>query len=72
MLVDKGFVGASGVTAKAGPGHERVLETTWRTCPSWHPALELLTHRDGSVAGAAGYARLGPYLMGGAQIAAER
>jgi succinate dehydrogenase/fumarate reductase flavoprotein subunit len=130
VLVDKGFVGTSGVTATAGPGHwwvppdpklraaaiekrhqsayglaeklwaERVLETTWRTLPQLaayypfsrdgsgatyypgvrgpeymralrhyaldlgvrildhHPALELLTHRDGSAAGAAGYARL--------------
>jgi len=130
VLVDKGFVGTSGVTATAGPGHwwvppdpglraaaiekrrriafglaeqrwaERVLETTWRSLPQLaayypfsrdgtgatfyagvrgpeymralrrhaldlgvrvldhHPALELLTHRDGSVAGAAGYARL--------------
>jgi len=130
VLVDKGFVGTSGVTATAGPGHwwvppdpslraaaiekrqqaayglseriwaERVLETTWRTLPQLaayypfsrdgsgntyypgvrgpeylralrhcaldlgvrildhHPALELLTHADGAVAGAAGYARL--------------
>jgi succinate dehydrogenase/fumarate reductase flavoprotein subunit len=130
VLVDKGFVGTSGVTATAGPGHwwvppdpklraaaiekrhqaafglaeapwaERVLETTWRTLPrlaayypfsrdgtgatyypgvrgpeylralrryaldlgvrvlDHHPALELLTHRDGSAGGAAGYARL--------------
>jgi succinate dehydrogenase/fumarate reductase flavoprotein subunit len=129
-LVDKGFVGTSGVTATAGPGHwwvppdpkqrqaaiekrypssyglaekawmERVLDVTWRTLPQLapyyafsldgqgetyypgvrgpeylralrafalasgvrildhHPALELLTHQDGSVAGAAGYARL--------------
>jgi succinate dehydrogenase/fumarate reductase flavoprotein subunit len=130
ILVDKGFVGTSGVTATAGPGHwwvppdpklraaaiekrhqsafglaekpwaERVLETTWRSLPQLaayypfsrdgsgntyyagvrgpeylralrccaldlgvrildhHPALELLTHADGAVAGAAGYARL--------------
>jgi len=130
ILVDKGFVGTSGVTATAGPGHwwvppdptlraaaiekrqqtafglaekiwaERVLETTWRSLPrlaayypfsrdgngqtyyagvrgpeymralrhyaldvgvrilDHHPALELLTHTDGAVAGAAGYARL--------------
>ena len=130
VLVDKGFVGSSGVTATAGPGHwwvppdpalraaaidkrhqgafglaerawaERVIDTTWRSLPQLaayypfsrdgkgetyyagvrgpeymralrhyaldlgvrvldhHPALELLTHRDGSVAGAAGYARL--------------
>jgi succinate dehydrogenase/fumarate reductase flavoprotein subunit len=130
VLVDKGFVGTSGVTATAGPGHwwvppdpvlreaaiekrqqsafglsesiwaERVLETTWRMLPQLqgyypfsrdgtgkthypgvrgpeylralrqcaldlgvrvldhHPALELLTHTDGTVAGAAGYARL--------------
>jgi len=130
VLVDKGFVGTSGVTATAGPGHwwvppdaklraaaidkrqastfglaervwaERVIETTWRTLPQLaayypfskdgngetyypgvrgpeylralrnyavdlgvrvldhHPALELMTHSDGSVAGAAGYARL--------------
>jgi len=130
VLVDKGFVGTSGVTATAGPGHwwvppdpqqrqaaiekrypsshglaekswmERVLDVTWRTLPELapyyafgrdgqgqtyypgvrgpeylralrafalasgvrvldhHPALELLVHQDGSVAGAAGYARL--------------
>jgi len=130
VLADKGFVGTSGVTATAGPGHwwvppdpklraaaiekrqqsafglaekiwaERVLETTWRSLPQLaayypfsrdgtgntyypgvrgpeylralrhyaldlgvrildhHPALELLTHTDGAVAGAAGYARL--------------
>jgi succinate dehydrogenase/fumarate reductase flavoprotein subunit len=130
VLVDKGFVGSSGVTATAGPGHwwvppepglreaaiekryqtshgladrawmARIIETTWRALPriagyypfapgptgdvyypgvrgpeymralrrraedhgvnilDHHPALELLTHRDGSVAGAAGYARL--------------
>ncbi|MBI1682876.1 FAD-binding protein [Caulobacter hibisci] len=129
-LVDKGFVGTSGVTATAGPGHwwvppdpkqrqatiekrypssyglaekawmERVIDVTWRTLPQLapyyafgkdgdgntyypgvrgpeylralrayaldsgvrvldhHPALELLLHQDGSVAGAAGYARL--------------
>ena len=131
VLADKGFVGTSGVTATAGPGHwwvppdralretaikkrylasyglaekawmERIIDTTWRTLPQLapyypfsgggngktffagvrgpeyvralrhfaldsgvrildhHPALELLTHRDGSVAGATGYARLG-------------
>lgn len=130
VLVDKGFVGSSGVTAAAGPGHwwvppdpklreqaierryqssfglaekawaERVIDMTWRSLPQLapyypfgldgngdvyypgvrgpeylralrryavdlgvrildhHPALELLTHRDGSIAGAAGYARL--------------
>jgi succinate dehydrogenase/fumarate reductase flavoprotein subunit len=130
ILVDKGFVGSSGVTATAGPGHwwvppdaklreaaiekrqqaayglaetvwaERVLDFTWRSLPQLaayypfslggdgqtyyagvrgpeymralrhyaidlgvrvldhHPALELLTHQDGSAAGAAGYARL--------------
>ena len=130
VLVDKGFVGTSGVTATAGPGHwwvppdralreaaiekrhvashglaekawmERIIDTTWRVLPQLapyygfgvdgtgqtfyagvrgpeylralrrfaldsgvrildhHPALELLTHRDGSVAGAVGYARL--------------
>lgn len=130
ILVDKGFVGTSGVTATAGPGHwwvppdpeqrraaiekrypssyglaervwiERVLDVTWRTLPTLapyyafgrdgdgrtyypgvrgpeylralrayaidsgvqvldhHPALELLVHPDGAVAGAAGYARL--------------
>ncbi len=130
VLVDKGFVGTSGVTATGGPNHwwvppdpalraeaverrwrtsfglaerdwmARVIETTWRTLPQLaayypfaadgrggtyysglrgpeymralrhcardagvrildhHPALELLVHRDGSVAGAAGYARL--------------
>jgi succinate dehydrogenase/fumarate reductase flavoprotein subunit len=130
VLADKGFVGTSGVTATAGPGHwwvppepalreaaiekrwqasggladrawmERIIDTTWRTLPTLapyypfsvegsgktyyagvrgpeylralrryasasgvrildhHPALELLVHTDGSVAGAAGYARL--------------
>ena len=130
VLADKGFVGSSGVTATAGPGHwwvppdpklreaaiekrypsayglaerawiERIIDTTWRVLPQLapyypfslggdgqtyyagvrgpeylralrryaaasgvrildhHPALELLTHRDGSIAGAAGYARL--------------
>jgi len=130
VLADKGFVGTSGVTATAGPGHwwvppdpalreaaierryqtsfgladkawmARIIDTTWRTLPELaayylfaaggdgkpyyaglrgpeymralrryaahcgvrvldhHPALELLVHRDGSVAGAAGYARL--------------
>jgi len=129
-LVDKGFLGTSGVTATGGPNHwwvppdpaeraaaverrhasslglaERswmhaILETTWRNLPrlegyypfaadgsgrtyysgvrgpeymralrryaedlgvrilDHHPALELLLHQDGSVAGAAGYARL--------------
>jgi succinate dehydrogenase/fumarate reductase flavoprotein subunit len=129
-LVDKGFVGSSGVTATAGPGHwwvapdpalreaaiekrfqtsfgladrtwmARIIDTTWRELPrisrhypfatlptgevyypglrgpeymralrrtaedhgvaicDHHPALELLRRRDGSVAGAAGYARL--------------
>ena len=129
-LVDKGFVGTSGVTATAGPNHwwvppdpalrqaaierrlqtaygladpewmERIIETTWRTLPELegfypfsgdgkggvyrsgmrgpeymralrlyalargvhildhHPALELLARPDGSVGGAAGYARL--------------
>jgi succinate dehydrogenase/fumarate reductase flavoprotein subunit len=129
-LVDKGFVGTSGVTATAGPNHwwvppdpalrqaaierrlqtaygladpewmERIIETTWRTLPELegfypfsgdgkggvyrsgmrgpeymralrryalacgvrildhHPALELLGRPDGSVGGAAGYARL--------------
>lgn len=130
VLVDKGFVGTSGVTATGGPNHwwvppgdgrreaaiderharsfglaekrwmARIIETTWRTLPQLaayypfsgdgrggtyysglrgpeymralrrfalsggvrildqHPALELLVHRDGSVAGAAGYARM--------------
>jgi succinate dehydrogenase/fumarate reductase flavoprotein subunit len=130
ILVDKGFVGSSGVTAAAGPGHwwvppdpglreaaiekryqsslgladrewmARIIDTTFRELPKLtahypfapgpsgdvfypgvrgpeymralrrtaedhgvtildhHPALELLRHRDGSVAGAAGYARL--------------
>jgi succinate dehydrogenase/fumarate reductase flavoprotein subunit len=130
VLVDKGFVGTSGVTATAGPNHwwvppdpaqresaihrryqssfgladkawmARVIDTTWRRLPELaayypfsrdgaggtfysgvrgpeymrairqcatdlsvrildhHPALELLLHPDGSVAGAAGYARL--------------
>jgi succinate dehydrogenase/fumarate reductase flavoprotein subunit len=130
VLVDKGFVGSSGVTATAGPGHwwvppdpalreaaiekrfqasfgladrawmARIIDVTWRTLPQLagyypfalgptgeayypglrgpeymralrrlavgqgvtildhHPALELLLHRDGSAAGAAGYARL--------------
>lgn len=124
LLVDKGFVGTSGVTATAGPGHwwvppaardevvrkradagqglaeerwmHRILDTTWRHLPTLapdyqfgtndrgevqyralrgpeylralrqrvlaagvtildhHPALELLRHDDGSVAGARG------------------
>jgi succinate dehydrogenase/fumarate reductase flavoprotein subunit len=130
LLVDKGFVGTSGVTATGGPNHwwvapepglrdaavearyarsyglaerewmARIIDTTWRTLPELagyypfdtdgrggiyysglrgpeylralrryaratgvdirdhHPALELLLHPDGSVAGAAGYARL--------------
>ncbi|MEY4576472.1 MAG: hypothetical protein RL701_1175 [Pseudomonadota bacterium] len=129
ILVDKGYVGTSGVTATAGPGHwwvppdpaqreaavserllraygladrhwmERILETTWQTLPtlSAHypfpldqagrtyyrglrgpeylralrqqaeqasvqildhsPALELLQHDDGSIAGARGVQR---------------
>jgi succinate dehydrogenase/fumarate reductase flavoprotein subunit len=129
-LVDKGFVGTSGVTATAGPNHwwvppdpvlreaaverrlqtafgladpnwmERIIETTWRLLPQLapyypfggdgkggtyysgvrgpeymrglrlfaqalgvrildhYPALELLARPDGSVGGAAGYARL--------------
>lgn len=130
ILVDKGFVGTSGVTATAGPNHwwvppdggereaaierrykssfgladkswmAKIIDTTWQTLPQLaghyrfaadgngktyypgvrgpeymralralalqsgvrildhHPALELLLHKDGSVAGAAGYARL--------------
>lgn len=130
VLVDKGFVGTSGVTATGGPNHwwvppdpglraeaverrwqtsfglaerdwmARIIDSTWRTLPQLaphypfagdghggtyysglrgpeymralrhlareagvrildhHPALELLLHRDGSIAGAAGYARL--------------
>lgn len=130
VLVDKGFLGTSGVTATAGPNHwwvppdstqreaaierrfqssygladkgwmARIIDTTWRTLPQLashyrfaangqgetyypgvrgpeymralrglatasgvrimdhHPALELLLHTDGSVAGAAGYSRL--------------
>jgi succinate dehydrogenase/fumarate reductase flavoprotein subunit len=130
ILVDKGFVGTSGVTATGGPNHwwvapdagrreaaieeryarsygladrewmARIIDTTWRTLPELaayypfdtdgrggtyysglrgpeylralrryaratgvrildhHPALELLLHDDGSVAGAAGFARL--------------
>jgi succinate dehydrogenase/fumarate reductase flavoprotein subunit len=130
ILVDKGFVGTSGVTATGGPNHwwvppdpalraeaierryatsfgladrgwmARIIDTTWRTLPELaayypfdtdgkggtfysglrgpeylralrryaldsgvrildqHPALELLVHRDGMVAGAAGFARL--------------
>jgi succinate dehydrogenase/fumarate reductase flavoprotein subunit len=130
VLVDKGFVGTSGVTATGGPNHwwvapdthkreaaieerhgrghgladrawmARVIDTTWRKLPELagyypfagdghggtyysglrgpeymralrhyaidagvrildhHPALELLLHPDGSVAGASGYARL--------------
>jgi succinate dehydrogenase/fumarate reductase flavoprotein subunit len=130
VLVDKGFVGTSGVTATGGPNHwwvppdpnlraeaierrwqmsfglaerewmARIIDSTWRTLPQLapyypfaadgqgrtyysglrgpeymralrrcardagvrildhHPALELLLHRDGSIAGASGYARL--------------
>jgi succinate dehydrogenase/fumarate reductase flavoprotein subunit len=130
VLVDKGFVGTSGVTATGGPNHwwvppdpalraeaierrwrtsfglaerqwmARILDSTWRTLPQLapyypfaadghgrtyysglrgpeymralrhcardsgvrifdhHPALELLLHGDGSIAGASGYARL--------------
>lgn len=129
LLVDKGFVGTSGVTATGGPNHwwvppdadragavedrharsfglaerawmARVIDETWRALPSLapfypfsgdgkggtfhagvrgpeymralrrfalhcgvtildhHPALELLLHPDGSVAGAAGHARI--------------
>ena len=130
VLVDKGFVGTSGVTATGGPNHwwvppdpalraeaierrwrtsfglaerewmARIIDATFRTLPQLaayypfaadgqggiyhsglrgpeymralrqcardagvrildqHPALELLLHRDGSIAGAAGYARL--------------
>lgn len=130
VLVDKGFVGTSGVTATGGPNHwwvppdpaarreaierrmataygladpewmARIIDTTWRLLPELadhypfgsdgkggtfysgvrgpeylralralaiasgvrildhHPALELLVHPDGAVAGAAGYARL--------------
>lgn len=130
LLVDKGFVGTSGVTATGGPNHwwvapepgrreaaieerygrsfglaerawmARIIDETWRALPQLagyypfagdcrvgtfysgvrgpeymralrrfaqdagvtildhHPALELLLHADGSVAGAAGYARL--------------
>ncbi len=129
-LVDKGFVGTSGVTATGGPNHwwvppdpalretaiearyrtsfglaerewmARAIDATWRTLPQLaayyrfapdgggktyysgvrgpeyiralrryaldlgvrvldhFPALELLVHRDGGIAGAAGYARL--------------
>jgi succinate dehydrogenase/fumarate reductase flavoprotein subunit len=130
ILVDKGFVGTSGVTATAGPNHwwvppdpalreaaieqrlktafglaerdwmARIIDATWRTLPELegfypfsgdgrggiyrsgmrgpeymralrlyaqakgvrildhHPALELLARPDGSIGGAAGYARL--------------
>jgi len=130
VLVDKGFVGTSGVTATGGPNHwwvppdpslraeaierrwqlsfglaerewmARIIDATWTTLPQLaayypfatdgkgstyysglrgpeymralrhcardagvrildhHPALELLLHHDGSIAGAAGYARL--------------
>jgi succinate dehydrogenase/fumarate reductase flavoprotein subunit len=130
LLVDKGFVGTSGVTATGGPNHwwvapepgrretaieeryarsfglaerdwmARIIDETWRALPQLagyypfagdgkggtfysgvrgpeymralrrfaqdagvtildhHPALELLLHADGAVAGAAGYARL--------------
>lgn len=140
VLADKGFVGTSGVTATAGPGHwwvppgqreaaietrlesahgladkawmARVIETTWRVLPELaayysfsrdgkgetyypgvrgpeymralracaldggvrildhHPALELLVRADGSVGGAAGYARLDrrPWLIRSAGV----
>lgn len=130
ILVDKGYLGTSGVTATGGPNHwwvppdparrgaaiderlgrafglaerdwmARVIDVTWRTLPELapyyafggdgrggtyysglrgpeymrglrryatalgvrildhHPALELLLHSDGAVAGAAGYARI--------------
>lgn len=130
VLIDKGFVGTSGVTATGGPNHwwvapepgrreaaveeryqksfglaerdwmARIIDETWRHLPTLrvhypfagdgkggifysgvrgpeymralrrfaidagvtildhHPALELLVHGDGSVAGAAGYARI--------------
>jgi succinate dehydrogenase/fumarate reductase flavoprotein subunit len=130
VLVDKGFVGTSGVTATGGPNHwwvapepgkreaaieeryarsfhlaekawmARIIEETWRALPELagyypfetdgkggtfhagvrgpeymralrryaldagvrildhHPALELLVHPDGSVAGASGHARI--------------
>lgn len=130
ILVDKGYVGTSGVTATGGPNHwwvppdparrkaaieeryarsyglaerewmTRIIDATWRTLPELacyypfdtdghggiyysglrgpeylralrryaldsgvrildhHPALELLVHQDGAVAGARGYARL--------------
>jgi succinate dehydrogenase/fumarate reductase flavoprotein subunit len=130
VLVDKGYVGTSGVTATGGPNHwwvppdpvrreaaieerharslglaerdwmARIIEETWRTLPQLagyypfdsdgrggtyysglrgpeymralrrfaldkgvrildhHPALELLVHDDGAVAGATGYARI--------------
>ncbi|ACB96646.1 FAD-dependent oxidoreductase [Beijerinckia indica] len=130
VVVDKGFVGTSGVTATGGPNHwwvppddaqresaverryatscgladkgwmARIIDITWQTLPQLagyyrfatdsrgqpyypgvrgpeylralrnlalesgvhifdqHPALELLVHKDGSIAGAAGYARL--------------
>ncbi|MET0283999.1 MAG: FAD-binding protein [Polyangiales bacterium] len=127
VLVDKGYVGTSGVTATGGPGHwwvapearaeaiekrflmgcgladrtwmERIIDTTWRTLPTFanyyrfdvndkgetvypalrgpeylralrravldagvtlldhSPALELLVHHDGSIAGARGVRR---------------
>lgn len=129
VLVDKGYVGTSGVTATGGPGHwwvppegnaraeaiekrftagcgladrgwmERIIDTTWRTLPTLStyyrfdvndqgqtvyqalrgpeylralrravldagvtildqsPALELLVHDDGSIAGARGVRR---------------
>lgn len=129
VLVDKGYVGTSGVTATGGPGHwwvppqgnaraeaiekrfmmgcgladrgwmERIIDTTWRTLPTLSsyyrfdvddqgqtvyqalrgpeylralrravldagvtildqsPALELLVHADGSIAGARGVRR---------------
>ncbi|MDB5685832.1 MAG: fumarate reductase/succinate dehydrogenase flavoprotein domain protein, partial [Rhizorhabdus sp.] len=130
VLVDKGFVGTSGVTATAGPNHwwvapdaaqrsaaidkrhqashgladkiwmARIIDATWQALPrlaqyyrcdvddrgntfyggvrgpeymralrryaidsgvrilDQHPALELLTRADGSIGGAAGYARV--------------
>jgi succinate dehydrogenase/fumarate reductase flavoprotein subunit len=130
LLVDKGYVGTSGVTATGGPNHwwvppdparrqaaieeryarsyglaerewmARIIDATWRALPELagyypfdtdgqggtyysglrgpeylralrryaldsgvrildhHPALELLVHQDGAVAGARGYARL--------------
>ncbi|WP_404713728.1 FAD-dependent oxidoreductase [Sphingomonas sp. MMS24-J13] len=142
LLVDKGFVGTSGVTATGGPNHwwvppdpgrreaaiedryarsfglaerawmARIIETTWRTLPELtgyyafdtdgrggtyysglrgpeylralrryaiakgvrirdhHPALELLVHDDGTIAGAAGYDRLArkPWIVRAAAV----